>query len=255
MWAWQETLFEEIYLTVFEKHEDIILLIEKFGFICQGKKENGECVYVKNRKNIDYSTPRRAFPFIRPNFSSAGVLPIYSYYHDRLLPYSELSNTNQEFWDEAAGNGITKDFIATPFAKSLEHLKEGNPVFLYRISNDKTSKTYKSCITSFATITKRIIIKESGRPNFNLKEFIEICGNKSIFSNEKLKKLYNKNKTLIVFELVYNGFFGKGNNVIHKKLKERGLFDKYPYEIVYSKDEFIDILEMGNKRAENIIID
>ena len=260
LWAWQEDMSEEIYLTVYEKHTDVIALVEKFGFVCQGKNLNGECVYIKSRKNLDYSSPHRAFPFINPTFTSAGMLPIYDHFHDRLFPYSELKNTNQEFWDEAAGNGITKIFIGSPnnlgAQDKIKHLDVGNPVFLYRISTDANSpKTYRSCITSFATISKAVIIKNSWKANVNIDDFIELCGNKSIFSDEELRTLYNRQRNLIVFELVYNGFFGKGHNVIHKELNNKGLFPTYPYNIVYSKDNFIDILEMGGKDGENIIID
>lgn len=258
MWAWQEYRSEEIYLTVYESHEDVIALITKYGFICLGQKSNGELVYAKNRNTIDYSNPHRAFPFINPAFTNAGILPIYDYYHDRLFPYSELKNTNQEFWAEAAGNGITKIFIGAPqnLNGSCNHLSIGNPVFLYRISTDSMhSKTYRSCLTSFATITEANIVKNSSEKIISIDNFIKLCGNKSIFTEEELRHYYTENRNVMIFELVYNGFFGKGHNVIHKVLNENGFFYSHPYNIVYSKDEFIKILEMGDKDGKNIIID
>lgn len=58
-----------------------------------------------------------------------------------------------------------------------------------------------------------------------------------------------------MIEMTYNGFFGKGHNVNHKELKDHGLFDTYPYHLVYDKKQFINILEMGDKDAQNVIID
>ena len=58
-----------------------------------------------------------------------------------------------------------------------------------------------------------------------------------------------------MLELVYNGFFGKGHNVIHKDLHEKGLFESHPYNIDYSKKQFIEILEMGDVDVSDVIID
>lgn len=55
--------------------------------------------------------------------------------------------------------------------------------------------------------------------------------------------------------MVYNGYFGKGHNVIYKELKDNKLFESYPYSIVYGRDEFIKILEMGDIDVQNTIID
>ena len=41
---------------------------------------------LKIEKN-DYSTPYTSFPFITPNFTKAGVIPILETFYDRLFPY------------------------------------------------------------------------------------------------------------------------------------------------------------------------
>lgn len=252
LWGWQKSGYDEIYLTVFESHEDIIKLVEKYGFRRIGEKENGELVYLKDRNDIDYSDPFKAFPFINPYFESAGLLPMYYNYHDRLLPYSELKNTTQEYWEEAAGNGITKIYVGSP--KNIEHFKKGTPVFIYRIAKTKINKGYKSCITSFATISEIYVVKKNGVEDVNKEKYLKICGNKTIFKEVELLNFYKKDN-VVVFELVYNGVFGKDNNVIYNDLKKQGLFNTYPYDIIYSKKGFKKILEMGGKDSENIIID
>jgi hypothetical protein len=55
-------------------------------------------------------------------------------------------------------------------------------------------------------------------------------------------------------ELLYNGFFGKGHNITYNELKNAGLFESYPYEIRYTPQQFITIIEMGDKDAQNVII-
>lgn len=86
-------------------------------------------------------------------------------------------------------------------------------------------------------------------------EFIKNAGNKTVFTPEELTETFNENKNVVMIEMVYNGFFGKGNNVNYKTLKDNALFETYPYSIDYHKEEFIKILEMGDINVQNVIID
>lgn len=260
LWKWQDSGLDEIYLTVYENHTDLIKLIEKYGFVCVGELEKDnpdevkkELVYIKSRKNLDYSTPHKAFPFINPNIDRVGVLPMHDYYHDRLLPYSELKNTNQEFWDEAAGNGITKVYIGFPMDTGC--FKDGEVVFFYRKYTGNGPKTYKSCMTSYGTITKVIVVKSNNIPLKSNDDFKNICSNKTIFSRENLDEFYKTQKNIVVIEFIYNGFFGKGNNITHNSLNQRGLFETYPYQIKYTEEQFKEILSLGGKNVQNIIVD
>lgn len=252
LWKWRDEKFEEIYVTVFEKHTVLVNLFEKFGFVCKGKNSRGECIYLKSRKNIDYTDPYKAFPFLKPDFSKAGIIPIFESFHDRLFPYSELKNKVYEIEEETAGNGITKVFIATPYTNM--QYKIGEPVFIYRIYEGEGKKTYKSCVTSFCTITKIDVIKDNNIPNIDLTNFIKSADNKTVFSPDELTQIYEK-RNVIMLELIYNGYFGKGHNVTHRELTENVLFEKYPYQISYTKEQFIKILEMGDVDVQNVIID
>ena len=253
LWKWQEQKVEEIYVTVFEKHEELINLFIRFGFLCLGENHRGEYVYLKSRGNIDYSDPYKSFPFIAPDFQRAGLIPILASFHDLLFPYSELKGNNAEIEEETAGNGITKVYIGTPY--SMMHYIVGEPVVMYRIYEGAVGKQYKSVATSFCTITKMEIIKSNNRPNIALSDFIKIAGNKTVFTPDELIQIFNSNKNVVIIEMVYNGFFGKGHNINYKTLKENSLFETYPYNIDYQKKEFIKILEMGDVNVQNVIID
>ena len=253
LWRWQEKQAEEIYVTVFKKHVELIRLFERFGFSCEGENLRGESIYIKKRSCIDYSNPYKSFPFISSRFVKAGLIPIKENFHDRLFPYSELMGNNKEIEEITAGNGITKMYICTPW--TTMHYEVGEPVGIYRIYEGLSGKTYKSVITSFGTITNIETIKRNGREVVLLDEYLKIAGNKTVFSEKELEEIYVGNNNVEMIELIYNGFFGKGNNVNHKTLNENGLFSRHPYKIDYSKDEFIKILEMGEKNVQNIIID
>lgn len=253
LWRWQEEKCDEIYVTVFKKQTTLIGILEWFGFYYVGMNARGECVYLKSRITINYSDPYKAFPFVNPNFLKAGLIPIHEHFHDRLFPYSELKGNKHEMEEETAGNGITKVYIASPI--STVDYKVGEPVFIYRIYEGATGRTYRSVVTSYCVITKVDIIKSNGSPKMSHSEFVENAGNKTVFSADELESVFKNKNNVVMLEMTYNGFFGKGHNVNHKELKDHGLFETHPYHLEYSMKQFIEILEMGDKDAQNVIID
>ena len=251
LWYWQKAKLDEVYITVFDRHDDLVNLLCRFGFINEGKNKRGESVYIKKRSTIDYSDSYKSFPFIDSNFVKAGIIPINEDFHDRLFPYSELKGNTNDVEEETAGNGITKVYIGSPY--TAMHYSVGEPVFIYRIHTGNEPKTYKSAITSFCTITKIDIIKDNGKIIVSLDDFIKNAGNKTIFTKEELSERYKK-KNVVMLEMVYNGFFGKGKNVIHRDLNNNGLFQGHPYNIELTKQQFIQVLNMGGADVQNIIV-
>lgn len=248
LWRWRESSAEEIYLTVFESHAQLIALIEKFGFVMVGKNKRGECVYVKNRTEINYENPYKSFPFINPLFRSAGLLPIEDYFHDKLFPYSELQGNVNALEEAVAGNGVSKIYIATP--GSQVSYKIGEPLCIYRKFNGP-NKGFRSVVTSYATVTHIKVIKDHGCEICSAEEFIKMCGNKTIFDEQILRDVY-KRPNVIVIGMVYNGYFGAGNNVNYFALKNNNLFVDHPYNIQYTKEEFETILKMGRVNVDTI---
>lgn len=252
LWYWQKMNANEVYITVFAKQKQLINLLQKFGFKKIGENRRGEGVYIKNKGDMDYTTPYKAFPYLSPQFPYSGYIPIKAEYHDTLFPYSELANTNQETEEIAAANGITKIFIASP-ARNVEY-KMGEPVFIYRIHTGEGPKKYKSVVTSICTIVRQITVKSEGVIKLSYEEFCEIIANKSYFKQRELEGFYQK-RNLILLEMVYNGGFGKGHNVTYHSLATNGLFDKYPYDIKLDYHQFRKILSLGGINVRNFIID
>ncbi|MBQ6263651.1 MAG: hypothetical protein IJK58_09075 [Clostridia bacterium] len=251
LWKWQESKAEEIYVTVFEKQEKLIGLLTKFGFRLLGRKENGELVLGRSRLDIDYSNAYTSFPFISPKTKKAGLIPINDYFHDRLFPYSETVYTSYEVEEVTAGNGITKVYIGSPF--TVTHYSEGDIVVIYRKYTGEGSKGNKSAVTSFCIITKITVVKRDNRIMIPYEQFLKEAGNKTVFTPEELKSVY-ENANVVMIEMTYNGFFNKGHNVTYWNLKNRGLFEEYPYNITYSLDQMKHILKMGGKDVNNIIV-
>ncbi|MHB0981666.1 MAG: hypothetical protein ACYC5Q_16655 [Thermoleophilia bacterium] len=51
-------------------------MLWKFGFKLVGTKENGESVYVKDKRELDYGDAYLSFPFVDPGFEAANLLVI-----------------------------------------------------------------------------------------------------------------------------------------------------------------------------------
>lgn len=255
LWNWQRSKASEIYVTVFPKHETLINLLIRFGFVLAGTNTNNEKVYYKSRGSISYENPYTSFPFVNPKFKEAGYLIFEDIYHDTMFPYSELKNVTQRNIELSVANGLSKIYVsATPQV----NYNVGNPVLIYRKYNGPGIKKYKSCLTSFCMITNIIEVKRRGQIQISFDELIAKIGNKSVFNIKELKNKYDNDYNVIVYELLYYGYFGAGNNINCAWLMKNHLWSKdggYPTNTKLSPDEFKRILEEGNLDVQNVIID
>lgn len=254
LWYWQKSHAQEIYVTVFDKHDVLISQLERFGFCLVGHNDDDECVYIKSRTGLDYSDPYKAFPFINPAFRKAGYLIVDDVYHDTLFPYSELKNTLQEKIALSVANGLTKIYIGSPTSRLPYRI--GEPLLIYRrYTGTKGSKGYKSCITSYCVVTNIIVAKEKYRFQISLDDLLQRISNKSVFNETEIRCRYNKEQSLVVVEMLYYGFFGAGNNVNWIWLKDNGHWpDGYPTAARLTPEQFSAILKEGNVDVPNVII-
>lgn len=253
LWYWQKSKKPEIYVTVFEKHSMLIGLFERFGFRLAGKNLNGECVYIKSRVAVNYNDAYQAFPFINPSFQNAGYLVVDDVYHDTLFPYSELSNTLQEQVALSVANGISKVYIGSPI--TMPPYRIGEPIFIYRKYTGAGSKGYKSCVTSYCVVTSVIIAKENNRFKMSVEDLLKQISNKSVFDVNEIRSKYSNERTLVVIEMLYYGFFGAGNNVNWVWLKNNNYWPEgYPTTARLTPDQFKAILREGNVDVPNVII-
>lgn len=252
LWQWQNSGIEEIYVTVFEEHDDLITQLERFGFVCKGQNKRGELVYLRSRKEIDFSDPYKAFPFISPNFKKGGYLIVNDEYHDTLFPYSEVKNTNQYGLDIAAANGVSKIYIGQQWET---HYKVGEPIFIYRKYNGMNGKRYKSCLTSYAIATQVVYVKRNGLELITFDEFHNHVGNKSVFSDDELWIKYQTESTITLVKMLYGGFFGAGNNINMDWLDRNGLWAPegvYPTQLQLRPEQCKAIWNEGKTEIVNL---
>ena len=254
LWHWMSLGRDEIYVTVFEKQQTLISLLEKFGFYLVGTNLNGEKVYMKSRNSIDFSDPYKSFPFLSSNMNSGRYLIINDYYHDTMFPYSELKNTLQESVDLIVANGLTKIYVGAA-ANSVPNI--GELLFIYRKFNGNGTKRYKSCLTTYCIVTNVIRAKISGRTLISFDDMIVQIGNKSVYDQTELRTKYDNDANMIVIEMIYVGYFGAGNNVNMDWLDKNGCWSapgQYPTSIRLNGSQIRQILTEGSIDVENVII-
>lgn len=238
LWSWLESTNQQIYVTVFAEHKSLIELFQKFGFSIAGtKKDTSEYVMIKDKNNLDFSTPYTSFPYINSKFQYGGILIVKDYYHDKLFPYSQLQNVhfNNEILTDVSGNGITKMYVSAAYSGNYY---EGEPVLIYRKITDSIGNPgFRSVVTSIATIVKIYTIKTDGIQRIDLAEVRKILGNKSVLTENELDQLMKKREVRI-YQLVYNYYLGSGNNVNWYELKNSGMwFSTYPTNFKYKNDQ------------------
>ncbi len=253
LWEWQKSDLSQIYVTVFEKHNSLIKILEDFGFVNGGMKGD-ELVLYKDKHNLSYKSPKSSFPYLNPDFKRGGYLPLNAQYHDLMFQYSELRNVKNSAEETAlaASNGITKTYIATP--NSYLDYVPGDVIFAYRRAEEGVIKKYHSAVTSYCTVAECVCVKRQNRILIPYDKYLEIAGNKTVLSPSELRERYNS-RNVYILVLIYNGFFGKGNNVNYQTLKDNSLFEGHPYANKLSRNDVIKILRMGEADVQNIIID
>ena len=252
LWRWRDEKAEEIYVTVFDKHGDLITLLSRFGFHLAGRNKRGEGIYVKSRKCLDYGDPYKSFPFVRPDFEHAYVLPIDDNYHDQLFPYSTLLRNQLDVEQITAGNGVSKVFIGFP-SYGLSY-KEDSPILVYRKHTGSLTRRYASAITSYCMLTDVKWVKREGKACMDFAKFASEAGNKTVFSRDELGQFYQK-RNVVMVGLLYLGYFGERKNVAFDWLDNNGLvWEGHPYQAEYAKSQFLSILEKGGIDVQNVVV-
>ena len=237
-----------IYLTIFPKHENLLSLLNRYGFADKGTKGD-EKVLVKDMRVLT-GNMLKDYPLIDMNNTDKYVLSVYPKYHTRLFPDSILrseENVRDELIrDVSFTNSIHKIYIS--FIQDTAKLKQGDLVAIYRTNDGLGYARYRSVISSICSVEE---VKTKNSFN-NIEEFLEYTKTYSVFSEEELKKWY-LNPNIVVIKMIYN-------IALNKRVTRGFLIDNVniPQEIYWgffklNDSQFKAILEKGEV-DENIII-
>lgn len=240
---------DEIYITVFDEHNALISLLERYGFMKVGIKTtaNGtEQVLVKDMRTLRNNVIVD-YPLIQSKNKRKFALSIYPEYHTKLFPDSILHNESYNLIkDISHTNSIHKIYIC--FMKDVSSLKTGDLIAIYRTKDNLGPAHYRSVITSICVV-EEVKTKNDFE---NINNFIQYANAYSVFNKEDLIKWFNQQKHLVIIKMTYNIAL---NRRITKQIlmDELGVNPEYWGFFKLTDEQFSKLLERGQV-YENIVI-
>jgi hypothetical protein len=236
------------YVTIFEKHQGLVELLERYGFVRIGIKQtqNGnEMVLVKNLSVITGDI-LMDYPLINTDGNQKFVLSIYPQYHSNMFPDSILKNENINILEDVSyTNSIHKIYVTRMKVYKLE---KGDILVMYRTKPEGKSAKYGSVVTSVC-----VVEEVRGQNEFDdFEHFYTYATTYSIFDRNDLEYWYNRGGCYTV-KMTYNAALSK--RLIRNKLIEDMGIDRDNYWGFFrlSNEQFNQILKEGGV-LEGIVI-
>ena len=244
---------DDIYVTVYSKHEYLIRLFQLYGFVKTGIKDtaNGtENVLVKEM-NKEYLTGDLLsdYPYINNrNNEKKYLLSIYPTFHTRLFPDSKLITESPDIVkDVSYANSIRKIYICA--MSDVAQMKPHDIIIIYRTSDNQGPAYYRSVATSLCVVEKVRDIHSF----VTEKEFIDYCSRYSVFTESELKGFYKTKKYPYIISFTYNLALPKRLNRA-KLISEVGLNPNNYWGVMKLTDgQFENIMKLGGV-DESIIV-
>ena len=192
---------DEIYVTIFSKHEGLLNLLKIFGFYEYGTKDtkNGvELVLIKDFLNIKNNIILD-YPIVNTKNKGIYCLSIYPKFHTRLFSDSILKNESVDIVkDFSHTNSIHKIYLSG--INDVANLRREDILLIYRTNDGKGVARFRSVITSVCVIEEILNIS-----NFkDIDSFLNYCEPHSIFTKEELISFYTKKRYPFVIKMTYN---------------------------------------------------
>lgn len=240
----------EVYVTVFDTHQSLISLFERYGFEKKAKKntKNGqELVLVKSLEKTQ-SSFLKDYPRYRSSGNAKWLLAVYPEYHSNLFPDSLLKTEKTSILEDVSHtNTIQKIYVA---GIALTRISPGDIVVVYRTTDEPGRAKYRSVATSIC-----VALESKKRSDFsNEQQFVDYCEKHSVFSEDQLREKWRLDKRLYTIKLLYNLALPK--RPIRKVLMEDvGIAEQPRWDLKPLTDkQFERILELG-EADENFIVD
>jgi hypothetical protein len=246
---------DEIYVTLFNntlEQNRLSALLADWGFKTYGVKLsiNGEeNVLVRNfRPHVEESNPCFSYPYVSGK-SRKFLVPIYPAYHTELFPDSILRTESPlDFVENKPNrNAINKVYISRSFERDLE---SGDIIVFYRTKSG--GPAFYTSVTTTIGIVQNVITDIQSE-----EKFIELCRERSVFSDKELSKHWNyrlKDRPFIVnFLYVYT--FPKRMNL--KALIEAGVItstDEAPRGFQKISDQQFQCIMEGSNADKYFIV-
>ncbi len=246
-----ESGVNDIYVTVFSKHEYLRNLFDRYGFVEHGLKETDNGVEIVLVRNLDIDSSDVLLNYPRFNIQSCNkyLVSIYPDFHTRMLPDSILNNESHDLIkDVSHSNSIHKIYLCN--MEGVTNFSRGDILVTYRTRDGQGPAKYRSVITSVCVVEDYRHIDEFP----TLRSFLNYTGSYSVFSMKELNYYYSSKKYPYIFRFTYNVAFK--NRVIRDKLiNEVGLDEQSYWGVMQLTDsQFSQMLALGGIN-EHLVID
>ncbi|MGV8898677.1 MAG: GNAT family N-acetyltransferase [Burkholderiaceae bacterium] len=189
-----------LYVTVFEKHDALVQLFERYGFVKVGTKNssNGREAVYERLLGHTVGDVVLDYPRIPIQKDRHFVLSLYPQWHSRLLPDSLLKTENTSILkDVSHTNSIHKIYLAA--MQGVEQLKRGDTLLIYRTA-EGGSAYHTSVVTSLCVVEELTHISHYATE----RQFLDHCKPYSIFDLRELESFYKTKKYPWVIRFTYN---------------------------------------------------
>lgn len=233
---------DEIYVTMFDKQEFLIDMLEDYGFKKYTKKktlrsDGGyelENVLVKSMKNKE-----NYYPFFEIKNNGIFLVPIRDNYHHLLFQESEkqIQLSLEDFQGKnTASNSLKKAYLCD---SKIKQIQKGSILLFY-------SSGIKKAITSLGIVDA--VFNE-----FNsFEELYKLVKKRTAYDENELRKNYKKDKLVILFKLYYSF----DNYVNFEYLKDTGIINGAIQSIQHiTKEQLLKVLDKCKMKKEIYLID
>lgn len=239
--------YEMCYVTIFDKHDKLIELFQKYGFKREGIKTTNagtEGVYVKRFDKI-MNDICEDYPLVKVSDVRKYLLAIYPKYHTVMFPDSKLrTEQNLLIKDISHTNSIHKIYVCN---MDVEVMQKGDIVVLYRTASGYAAE-YSSVVTSICVVEE--IRNQNEFADFE--EFYKYASKYSVFDKNDLHYWYRKGGCKTI-KMLYNIALPK-RIVRHNLIEVVGLErNEYWGFFEMSDNHFNRILELSGVNKEYII--
>lgn len=242
---------DDAYVTVFEKHQGLINLFERYGFVKHGSKttQNGtEFVYRKDL-GAKQGSPNSDYPVVDMQSKNIFLLAVKPEYHSILFPDSILTNEDPALIvrDVSHTNSIHKVYLCN--MADTAAMKRGDVIVIYRTGDGIGAARFRAVATSVC------VVEEAKHANdFNsLQDYLNYCKPHSVFSEQELTDFYSKNTNQFIVKFTYNIAFPKRPNR-GRIIDEAGVDESLRWSCIkLSRKQFTEIVKMGSSDERLIV--
>ena len=242
---------DDAYVTVFEKHEGLIALLEKYGFIRHGSKttDNGEEFVYKKSIPTTTGDPILDYPTVNLAGSKIHLLAVKPEFHSILFPDSILKNEDAALIvrDVSHTNSIHKVYVCN--MPGIASMKRGDALVIYRTGDGAGAARFRAVASSVC------VVEETRHMNDfqNIEEYLRYCRPHSVFSEKELIEFYEKKNNQFIVRFTYNIAFPKRPNR-GRLIDEAGIDENLRWSCIdLSRKQFDEIIKMGSPDERLII--